>query len=81
MRKSNDIPSYKCRKPRRLMLQRIAATVAGLIAVVVTRGVTGRRTFAPGQAQADISDITKIYRLDDNAVLTERSTFPRDVAE
>jgi len=66
-------------KSRRCMLQRIAASVAGFIAVVVTRSASGGRTFAAGETQTDISDITRIYRLDDNAVLTNRSTFPRDV--
>jgi hypothetical protein len=80
MHNSNDIASDKCWKPRRLRLQRIVARVSGFIAVVVTRGVLGRRAYPAEPAHADIRDITRIYRLEDNAVLRERSTFPRDVA-
>lgn len=76
MRERNEIPVGQLPKARRLMLQRILGGVAGFIAVAVTRSVPGERAF--GAAQTDTSDVTRIHRLDDNAPLTIRSTFPRD---
>ena len=79
MPQSNDTSSSRSPESRRHVLGRMAASAAGLVALIVTRGVAGMRALADGRAQTGISDITRIYRLDDNAALTMRSTFPRDV--